>query len=301
MHWRLTSDHEPSAMKNIIWFASYPKSGNTWLRIFFSNLIRGKAEPVCINELERTPIASARQIFDDAVGYEACDLSHEEIDRLRPEVYEYLSRKTDDIRFLKIHDAFTFVDNCPDKPLISYQATRGAVYIIRNPLDLVISLADHMSVPIDQAIEKLNNDDFCFGNRSDRVRSQLRQRLLSWQGHVRSWVDAPDMDIHVIRYEDMKQDSLNTFYRVVQFCGFSKTMDQVRQAIALSDFKVLQRQEKEKGFIEKPVRCKAFFRRGEVGGWQSVLTTAQTNAIIAKHGEVMARFGYLDKQGRPFF
>ncbi len=54
-------------MKNIIWLASYPKSGNTWLRVFLSNLLQDGEEPTDINQLDRTPIASARTAFDDAI------------------------------------------------------------------------------------------------------------------------------------------------------------------------------------------------------------------------------------------
>ena len=67
----------------IIWLASYPKSGNTWMRTFLTNYWRDAAEPVDINSLEGGPIASARRVFDDAVGVEASDLTPAEIERLR--------------------------------------------------------------------------------------------------------------------------------------------------------------------------------------------------------------------------
>lgn len=288
-------------MKNIIWIASYPKSGNTWFRVFLSNLMQEADKPVSINELERTPIAGARQLFDDAVGYEAADLSREEIERLRPEVYEYLSHEADDIRFLKIHDACTYIDDCPDKPLISFQATRGGIYILRNPLDVAISFASHSDIPIDDAIRKMNDDTFCFENRKDRIRLQLRQRLRSWSFHVRSWVEAPGFDIHVMRYEDMKQDPINIFSRAITFCGLDKTLDQVKQALAFSDFNVLQQQENEGGFREKPAKCNAFFRKGKIGDWRNVLTQKQVQSIIGRHRDVMEQYGYLDRNGNPVY
>lgn len=288
-------------MNNIIWLASYPKSGNTWFRIFLSNLLREEKTPACINELERTPIASSRHMFDDAVGYGACDLSHEEIDRMRPLVYDYLSQNSDGIQFLKIHDAFTFIDACPRTPMVSYHASRGGIYIIRNPLDLVISFANHYTVSINDAVKKLNNDDFCLLGRIDGIHNQLRQRLLAWCGHVNSWVDAPGLDIHVMRYEDMKLDSLNTFSSAVQFCGLEKNRSQIQEALALSDFTELQRQENEKGFKEKPMNSPAFFNKGKVGYWRDTLTPDQADAIIDKHRDVMNRFGYLDRHGIPVY
>ena len=69
-------------MKGIVWLASYPKSGNTWVRILLSNLLRGSDAPVSINALDPTPIASARHMFDDRLGIAASDLTPREIARL---------------------------------------------------------------------------------------------------------------------------------------------------------------------------------------------------------------------------
>ena len=38
-------------MAGIIWLASYPKSGNTWLRAFLHNLLRDPGRPYDINKL----------------------------------------------------------------------------------------------------------------------------------------------------------------------------------------------------------------------------------------------------------
>ncbi len=74
--------------RRIVWLASYPKSGNTWMRAFLSNYLADGDKPVDINSLDTGgPIASARTIFDEAVGVEASDLTQDEIERYRPRVY----------------------------------------------------------------------------------------------------------------------------------------------------------------------------------------------------------------------
>ena len=80
-------------MAGIIWLASYPKSGNTWLRAFLTSFQSG-GQPVDINSMAGGPIASARKRFDDAMGVEASELTQEEIDRYRPRILEanYLYR-----------------------------------------------------------------------------------------------------------------------------------------------------------------------------------------------------------------
>jgi hypothetical protein len=286
-------------MKNLIWLASYPKSGNTWFRVFLTNLLRDGDEPADINRLERSPIASAREVFDNAVGIEAADLSFAEVDRLRPEVYRFLSHQAKEACFFKIHDAYTFLaDGCP---LVPPDATRGAIYIIRSPLDVVISFANHLGAPIDRAMKRMAEENFCFSGNPGRLEDQLRQRLLSWSGHVRSWTEAEDLEVHVMRYEDMKQNPTESFTRALRFAGLAKSPEQIARALKFSDFSEMQRQEKEKGFKEKPLKAGAFFRKGEVGSWREVLSHRQVKKIIAAHGDVMKRFGYLDDNGEPVF
>jgi aryl sulfotransferase len=286
-------------VKNIVWLASYPKSGNTWARVFLTNLLRDSDCPADINQLEMTPIASNRSVFDDVVGMKAADLSYDEVDRLRPEVYRFLSNEARRTCFLKIHDAYTLVDGVA--PLVPLESTRSVIYIIRNPLDVVISFANHLGTPIDRAVKRMADENFCFSGNPRRLNGQLRQRLLSWSGHVQSWTDAKDLEVLVIKFEDMKRTPLEIFTRAVSFAGLEKSHEQIKKALVFSDFNEMQRQEKENGFKEKPLKAEAFFRKGEGGAWRNVLTYSQVKKIIKKHSQVMKRFGYLDKKGEPIF
>lgn len=69
---------------SIVWLASYPKSGNTWMRVFLTNYLRNADTPADINDLEFMGIATARELFDMYAGFESSDLTHEEIDAARP-------------------------------------------------------------------------------------------------------------------------------------------------------------------------------------------------------------------------
>ena len=75
-------------MKKIVWLASYPKSGNTWFRIFLSHLIMDHdLHFVNVNNQLYTPISSAREILERYTGFESSLLTHDEVDNLRREVY----------------------------------------------------------------------------------------------------------------------------------------------------------------------------------------------------------------------
>lgn len=282
----------------IIWLASYPKSGNTWLRLFLANLME-RNRPADINALDFCRIASAGSLFDEAVGYESGMLTHAEIERLRPEVYEYIAAKSKGPLFVKIHDAYTYTTE--GKPLVPADATHGAIYIIRNPLDVCVSSAHHSGhTNFDKIIARMADNSFAMCSHRDST--QLPQRLLSWRAHVLSWLDAPpSIPVHLMRYEDMKVKPLQTFTLAAAFAGLRHEPARIQDAIKRSSFDELQRQEQQHGFREKAPACKLFFRQGEIGSWRRALTPEQAARIIRDHGDVMQRVGYLSELGKPIF
>jgi hypothetical protein len=201
-------------MRGIVWIASYPKSGNTWFRVFLSNLLHA-GEPVSLNDCTDIPIASSRQIFEDSTGIEASDLMPHEIRRLRPLVYRHIASEKEDT-YLKVHDAYLLMDD--EIPMFPIEATSKAIYIVRNPLDVAVSYADHCGLDYDTAIVEMadENNGFCLS--SARLGSQLPQKLLSWSSHVRTWTTAK-IPIHIVKYEDMKYVPLQTFSNAVKFFG----------------------------------------------------------------------------------
>lgn len=286
-------------MKRIFWLASYPKSGNTWFRVFYTNLIKNSDRPAIINELESDGIASSRDLFDEAAGICSSDMTHDEIDRMRPGVYETLSEDSDETIYMKIHDAYTMTEK--GHPLVSEKATLGALYFIRNPLDVAISFAHHNANSIEKMIGKMADDSYAFCDKNDRLHNQLRQRLLSWRSHVLSWVEAPELNLHIVRYEDMLHHKEATFTKAAKFAGLPDDPARIQKALAFSRIEELQAQEKEQGFQEKNPRATSFFRKGETGSWRETLTEEQTARIINDHQDVMQRFGYLTDAGEPVF
>lgn len=279
-------------MKGIYWIASYPKSGNTWFRIFLTNLRSNEERPADFNRLD-TSIASSRILFDQIAGMDASDLFPDEVDRLRPRVYESLAETAEEILFMKVHDAFTRTDQ--GEPLMSMRATLGAVYIIRNPLDVVISYAHHLQISVDEAIRQMGDPDAASCSKSNRLHKQLRQKLLTWSGHVTSWVDAPGINVHVIRYEDMLEKPRETFSRAAAFCGLKDDPEKIARAVRFSSYAEMTKQEEQKRFLETPAGVPSFFRKGKSGGFKDVLTAEQVRQIIRDHGRVMERFGYIDR------
>ena len=183
----------------IFWLASYPKSGNTSFRIFLANLLNTSQQPIDLNQINTGAIASARGWVDEALGFDSADLSHDELDALRPALYTWLGEQSDGVGYHKIHDAYTYLDHAI--PLMPAAGCLGALYFIRNPLDVAISFANHSNCSIDQSIERMGNPTFAFYKGKLLQHNQLRQWLLSWSLHVQSWAKAKNIDCLVLRFE----------------------------------------------------------------------------------------------------
>lgn len=280
---------------NIVWLASYPKSGNTWLRAFISNLISEDDHPVHINNILGQS-AGERIVFDALTGIDSSNLFPGEADELRPEFYRRVSRETNELRFMKVHDAYQYL---PDqRPIFPPEATRCTLYLVRNPLDVVPSFSCHMALGIDEAIKSLNDDGFAINTEKRNVTYCLGQKLSSWSENVLSWVNAPaGMNVHVMRFEDMKKSPLETFTAAVKAMGLVRTEEEVQRALEFSSFATLKEMELQDGFRERPAHSAAFFREGKTGAGHAALTKEQVELVVAKHADVMQLFGYLDKQG----
>lgn len=284
-------------MKRLVWLASYPRSGNTWFRALLTNFLGNGAEPARIDELIGDG-AAERTAFDDWVGCDSGELTRAEIERLRPRVYLERSRQGAGLEFLKVHDACL---RLPDgTALFPPEATHAAIYILRNPLDVCVSLARLSGhTDYDPTIRELADPAAASQDEFATEASQLPQTFLSWSGHVTSWVDAPGLRVLVLRYEDLKRDPAGTFGSAVRFLGYPDDAARVRRAVEFSAFAELRRQEEKGGFSERVPSAEKFFREGRAGGWREVLTAAQVAQVLADHGAVMRRFGYLDSGGTP--
>lgn len=283
-------------MGGIYWLASYPKSGNTWLRTFLHNLRRDGDDPANINSPDDSLIASACSWIDDVLGFDIDDLTPEEVDRLRPEVYRWATNDGE-TQFHKIHDAYTL--STDGEPIVSRAGTLGAVYLVRNPLDVSESLANHFNCTLDRAIAFMGDETSVLTSRRGESNLQVRQRVLSWSGHVTSWIDAPGLHREVLRYEDMLARPIETFGRAAAFLGLPTETSRIEKSIRFSEFSELSRQETEQGFEERPAHTATFFQRGEAGAWRDHLSADQVARVIADHGPTMRRLGYIDSFGRP--
>lgn len=273
-----------------IWLASYPKSGNTWLRLLFANYLNESPEPVDINDLDNDThlLASSRAFFDDVVGVEASDLTSSEIRRLRPASYGYVRHNARGLLLVKVHDAYCG-PNLP--PLLPPGDTSKVIYVVRNPLDVAVSLTHHFKLDADRAVEWLCNG-VMLSKGGAFLSEQLDQVLLDWSGHVRSWLHAPEIAVHVLRYEDLLADPAAALIGALDHCGVRPELDRVAKAVEFSTLDRLRQQERRDGFRERPAGVQQFFRKGIAGEGRLILTQRQVSRICDAHRAMMTRLGY---------
>ena len=183
---------------------------------------------------------------------------------------------------MKIHDALT--PTADGVPLICEEATCGAIYIVRNPLDLAVSNAHHNRTDIDSAITSMADESNSLVRQGRSLSGQLHQKLLSWSSHVKSWVDATGLDVCLIRYEDMLRRPLEAFGRAVGFCSLRTIRNGWRGQSGFHRLKPSKSRKIGPGSKETPSGVTCFFRKGMSGSWRESLTAGQVRRIVRDHG-----------------
>ena len=283
--------------KGYWYLASYPKSGNTWCRVFITELQRlaaeSEAQELNLNrDIETGAIASSRHWLDDQLGVNSCDLSFAELDPLRGRAGESAWLFAEGERFHKVHDAFKSPDS-HGRPVVSTAGCRGVVYILRHPEDVVVSLSHFFSWPLERCVDYLLDPTAALMPGERHGGHQVRQHMGRWDQHVRSWADQPELPLLVLRYEDMLAKGPETFMTLVQFLDLPTEPVLVEQALANTSFEKLKKLEEQVGgFAEKPEGCERFFRSGRTGEGAEQLSIEQRMRLAKGLGETMDRFDY---------
>ena len=277
-----------SETKNIVWLASYPKSGNKWFRIFLTALLNPE-EAININKLNKTYHYSDHNLFELATGLNASELQEDELNSLKPNIANYISGIEKNTVFVKIHEAFH--RNSEGKPNIPFQCTKIVLYFIRNPLDIAVSFAHHLNKNVDDVIDRMGESSTLASLENGSEFFNLPERIGSWSEHVESWLSSGH-EVIVIKYEDMHNDPLKNLSKVIKALGFKYTNSEIYDALEKSSFVKIKDQEKKQNFNEKPSDIDSFFRKGKVNSYKTELSKQQINRISFFHKDIMTKFNY---------
>jgi len=278
--------------KSIVWLASYPKSGNTWVRIFLANYLFDRKTPIPINQVHRLGIGDSiekayRMVASGSSGDDFDITDYRQSLALRGKVLNGIVNNDADVNFVKTHNSRTKAFGIE---LIPPHLTRSAIYILRNPLDMVLSYARQFGQTPEFTAEAIGRPDHSTAGATGTV----AQFLGTWSKHVQSWARCREFPVLVLRYEDMQADAEAAFTGVLKHIGVPPDPERVKRAVQFSAFDELRKQEAATGFIERSPTSERFFHAGRSGQWRDELAPEAIARIRADHAKVMREYGYLD-------
>ncbi|HEX6833403.1 MAG TPA: sulfotransferase domain-containing protein, partial [Rudaea sp.] len=226
------------------------------------------------------------ELYSQIAGRPSTELDFDQLIALRPRVHAAIAAAAPRSVFVKTHSLQGVHDGVA---LLTPQVTAAAVCVVRNPLDVAISMSHHFGIDLDAAIDYLGDERAATENSALFV----TEFLGSWSSHVKSWADLESERVLIVRYEDLIDKPAKAFGRVARLVGVDNDRARVERAIAHASFGSLAAMEKRDGFVEVPIKGKRFFRAGRVNQWRDVLSRAQVQRILTRHREQMQRFRYV--------
>jgi aryl sulfotransferase len=274
-----------------VWLASYPKSGNTWVRAMLAALTaEDPTAELDVNSLGSGPIPSSRPQLESFLGFASSDLTQVELELLRPLCDAALDCALDELLFRKVHDSLY---GTLGSPIVPPERTRGAVYLARDPRDVAVSWAHHSAESHEWAVAALADPGRALDESLTDLEPQTRQLLGTWSDHVTAWIDHDLFPVLTVRYEDIAADPIAELRRIACFAGLEPSDELLTAASRGASFERLRANEDREGFVERPGRDRPFFRRGVAGGWRDELDPELARRVERDHAVVMRRLGYV--------
>ena len=274
------------AKYDLIWLASYPKSGNTWLRCFFSALLY--EEKLDLNNLEFNEIFSNENIFSVLVKKNIADFNEYELELERRKVLDFYVKTKPSPYLLKIHDKYS-LSSSDDLPVFHTNRPTAVIYIVRNPFDVTLSFSRYLGISVDEIIDRY----VCKVGSTIFMNHRFPRQIGTWQEHLLSWKDQTKIPVIFVRYEDLKMNPYQNFKKILSFLEQDFTEDRIWEAIKKSDFNALKQMESKEGFRERLLTDIPFFHSAEIDEGGKELSFSQKQKITFHNQEGMKFFGYL--------
>tara|TARA_B100000029_G_scaffold422478_1_gene429220 strand:- start:511 stop:1344 length:834 start_codon:yes stop_codon:yes gene_type:complete len=277
-------------MKKIIWIASYPKSGNTWLRSILSSLFYTEDGIFNFKLLKNIPYFENKKNYEFVKNISKIDYNNlnniSVISKYRIQSQKKIKIRDGNFVFLKTHAANLLVNNYE---YTNKETTIGLIYVVRDPRDVVISLTNHYGSSSEEMTNYILNERNCYISGYPHI-------LSSWNHHYNSWyyLDVPKI---IIKYEDMLKNIENIIDKLINF--FDKNFNhkiinvetKVKNILISTNFNNLQNEEKKIGFPE--AKNSRFFNVGKSKQWQNKLNKNQIFRIEKTFKKNMQDLNYL--------
>jgi hypothetical protein len=279
----------------IIWLASYPKSGNTWVRSIISSLIYSDDGNFNFEQIKKIKQFPDKNFFKDFVT----DFSNfEEISKNWIVAQDKINLDGN-IKLFKTHQGQYIVSN---NHFTNKDNTIAKIYIVRDPRNLVKSVSNHFSLSIEEAYKFLISPEIIGNGLSWEERKDGIKCLLGkWNDHYNSWTRSKE-NLLVIKYEDLVSNPMNELLRIIEFLKkyikFKTDDEKNIKILKTTSFDNLKQMENKGLFkenvINKETKSKVnFFHLGPKNKWQNSLDKEIIKTIENKFKNEMRELGYI--------
>ena len=278
----------------IFWIASYPKSGNTWIRSFISTYYLSNSENFEFNLLKQI-----RQFPHEKFFTNRLENINEAISNWENAQKQIIKNKK--IVFLKTHAALMAINN---KHFTSEKYSIGGIYIVRDPRNVITSLANHYNLDFKDSFKFMTNKNkYLINDNIKKINYGNFQFISSWKDHYKSWKYYKKFRILYIKYEDLENNPLDMFLKIISFINEIQNIktkidnSRVKKILNSINFDNLKKKESIEGF-EESVYSKTtgkkinFFNLGKKNKWKKILTKEQIETLNEEFKSDIIKLNY---------
>ena len=279
----------------IIWLSSYPKSGNTWLRSLLASYYFSKEGDFNFNLLKNIDQFPSYDYFKN---YDKTFINPTDTAEFWIEEQKKIN-SNNKVKFFKTHNALCKINNYS---FTDINNTLAAIYIIRDPRNVITSLANHYEIDADQAFEFMTTEQKAITQKKENSYVGF-VALFSWIFHQESWTNNKLFPTLIIRYEDLQNETFLTLKKVIDFIEKqinsknSFNRDKAKKSVQSCDFERLKKLEINEGFNESPISKKDnsrinFFKLGKDNDYKKLLTEDLISKMNLKFKNEIKKFNY---------
>ena len=281
----------------IIWIASYPKSGNTWLRALISSYYYTEQGFFNQNSLSNISQFPQKKYFKN-FNYNP---------RIATDTVKFwisaqeIINKDKKFKFFKTHNILGAINN---SKFTDKKNTIGCIYVVRDPRNVITSIQNHYEMTKEESLNFMLNESKFIYDYSIKNDYSNFQFISSWEKNYQSWLNQKNFSVILIKYEDLIKDTLKTFKKVIDFIelitksqkGYNE--EKAKISIQSTTFEKMRKIERKDGFIESILSKNEsqkipFFHLGPKNNWKNIFDEIYQKKLNLTFKQNLKELNYL--------